>query len=244
MVSRDGDALEPMAAMSETSQRPAPCPLCGSAPVRPFRMVRGREYRECSQCGMIHLAPAHRLTAEAERAEYSTHQNSPADPRYRAFLNRLAVPLVERLPPGAEGLDFGAGPGPTLSVMLQEQGFPMAVYDHFFAPDRSVLGRRFDFITCTETAEHFFEPGVEFERLSGLLRPGGWLGVMTESYTGRPPFEQWRYAREPTHVSFYRPETMRWIALQHGWSLESPGTDVFLFRNPAPAINGTHPTTP
>ena len=213
----------------------APCPLCGSPSVHPFRMLRGREYRQCSRCGMIHLAPGDRLTAAAERAEYSTHQNSPDDPRYREFLSRLATPLVARLPQGAEGLDFGSGPGPTLSVMLQEQGFSMAVYDPFFAPDRSALARRYDFITCTETAEHFFEPGVEFDRLNGLLRPGGWLGVMTEAYTGNPPFEQWRYARERTHVSFYQPETMQWLARAYGWSLERVGNEVFLFRKAAVA---------
>ena len=206
------------------------CPLCGSASVHPFLTLRGRAYRACDRCGLIHLARAHRLTAEAERAEYGTHRNSPDDPRYRAFLSRLATPLVERLPPGAEGLDFGSGPGPALHVMLEEQGFPTVIYDPFFASDRSLLRRRFDFVTCTETAEHFFEPGAEFERLNRLLKPGGWLGVMTEPYTGDPPFEQWRYAREPTHVSFYRPATMQWLAAHHGWTLECPRRDVFLFR--------------
>lgn len=231
--------------MSETGREVAPpwCPLCASASVHPFRTVRGREYRECDRCGLIHLTPDHRLTTAAEREEYAAHHNSPDDPRYRAFLSRLAVPLVGRLRDGAEGLDFGSGPGPTLSVMLEEQGFPTAVYDPFFAPDPAVLGRRFDFITCTETAEHFFAPGVEFDRLNDLLQPGGWLGVMTESYTGDPPFEQWRYAREPTHVSFYRPDTMRWLASHHGWTFESPRSDVYLFRKCRDRASGAHPDT-
>ena len=32
---------------------------------------------------------------------------------------------------------------------------------------------------CSETAEHFREPRVEFARFDALLRPGGVLGVMT-----------------------------------------------------------------
>jgi len=49
-----------------------------------------------------------------------------ADPRYRRFLARLAEPLIAHLPKGARGLDFGCGPGPTLSLMLREAGFACA----------------------------------------------------------------------------------------------------------------------
>jgi len=52
-------------------------------------------------------------------------KNSPDDPRYRAFLSRLFIPLNERIAPESCGLDFGSGPGPTLSVMFEEQGHTM-----------------------------------------------------------------------------------------------------------------------
>ena len=64
--------------------------------------------------------------------------------------------------------------------MLEEQGYRMSLYDPFFAPSPDALERRYDFITCTETVEHFYQPGKEFRRLDRLLRSGGWLGVMTE----------------------------------------------------------------
>ncbi|HEX2092860.1 MAG TPA: class I SAM-dependent methyltransferase [Longimicrobiaceae bacterium] len=179
------------------------------------------------------MDPADRPEAAAEREHYGTHRNDPADPGYRAFLDRLAAPLAERLPPGARGLDYGSGPGPTLPVMLRERGFPMEVYDPFFAPDPTPLGRAYDFITCTETIEHFHSPADELDRLDRMLRPGGWLGVMTELFTGERAFGEWRYARDPTHVCFYRPETVEWIAARHGWALEVPGRNVVLFRKPA-----------
>jgi len=165
-----------------------------------------------------------------ERARYETHRNDPGDEGYRAFLNRLAEPLAERLRPGAEGLDYGSGPGPTLSVILEEQGFRMAIYDPFFAPDESALARTYDFITCTETAEHFFDPAAEFIRLDRLLRPGGWLGVMTQKLDDAPPLDQWRYARDPTHVCFYHSATMRWIAAHFRWELRFPARNVVFFR--------------
>ena len=170
-----------------------------------------------------------RLDAVAERRRYDTHQNDPNDSGYRGFLGRLAEPLIERLKAGSEGLDYGSGPGPTLSAMLKEKGFPMTIYDPFFASDKAVLGRTYDFITCSETAEHFFQPDVEFGRLDGLLNPGGWLAVMTEILEGQV-FDTWRYVRDATHVAFYRSRTMEWIAANFGWSMEYPVSNVILFR--------------
>lgn len=187
----------------------------------------------CGDCGLVFVSPEQRPSAEAERAHYATHRNDPLDPGYRAFLDRLALPLLERLPPGAEGLDYGSGPGPTLSVMLRERGFPMEIYDPVFAPDPGPLQRRYDFITCSETAEHFHHPAAEFARLDRLLRRGGWLAVMTEAPPEDRPLDQWRYARDPTHVCFYRPATMRWIARRHGWAAVFPRPHVVLFHKAA-----------
>lgn len=194
--------------------------------------MRQFAYWHCGGCDLRWLDPAHRLGVDAERAHYDTHENSPDDPGYRAFLDRLAAPLCERLPAGAEGLDFGAGPGPTLSVMLTERGHPTAVYDPFYAPDAQALERTYDFVTCTETAEHFHEPAVEFARLSQRVRPGGWLGVMTKFVPVDRPFGQWHYLRDPTHVSFYSTDTLQWIARSYGWSLIVPRDDVALFHVP------------
>lgn len=214
---------------------PSRCPLCRSADVRRFAEVQGRVYLDCAECGLVHLAPVHRLSVDEELAHYGWHENDPGDPRYRAFLSRLADPLVARLRPRAEGLDYGAGPGPTLSVMLEEHGFRMNIYDPFFAPDSGPLERTYDFITCTETAEHFFAPGEELSRLDRMLRPAGWLAVMTETLRSERErsFATWRYARDPTHVCFYRPETMEWISGRFGWSLERPSPDVAMFLKPA-----------
>lgn len=207
------------------------CPLCGSDGTRPLATAHRRDYLVCPDCRLAFMEPAQRPDAGAERGRYETHENDPGDEGYRRFLARLADPLIARLPPGAEGLDYGSGPGPTLSVMLEEAGFPMATYDPFFAPDAGPLRRTYDFITCSETAEHFFAPADELGRLETLLRPGGWLGLMTRLRDERQPFGEWWYTRDPTHVCFYHPETLEWIAAAFGWSLERPHPDVALFRS-------------
>jgi 2-polyprenyl-3-methyl-5-hydroxy-6-metoxy-1,4-benzoquinol methylase len=106
----------------------------------------------------------------------------------------------------------------------------MAVYDPFFAPDRAVLDRSYDFISCTETAEHFHNPADEFDRLEGLLRPGGWLALMTCLHTEETNFGKWYYRKDPTHVVFYAAQTMRQIATIRGWSYEFPANNVVLMR--------------
>jgi 2-polyprenyl-3-methyl-5-hydroxy-6-metoxy-1,4-benzoquinol methylase len=177
----------------------------------------------------------HIATAEALRI-YRYHQNDPSDVNYRRFLNQLASHLPARLTPGAHGLDYGSGPGPTLAVMLAEQGFAMRWYDPLFAPDQGALHERYDFITCSETAEHFAAPAIEFQRLNSLLRPGGWLGVMTRILEDDAAFPQWWYHRDLTHIAFYRRETMNWIATRYGWRLEMPAPNVALFQKAPPRI--------
>jgi hypothetical protein len=221
---RPGDP--PLSAPAE----PAICPLCAAPAPPEFALREGRRYLRCSRCSLTFLDPAFRLGPAAERARYETHNNAPDDPGYRAFLARLAVPLLKRLSPGARGLDFGSGPGPTLSGMLSEAGFPTRIWDPFFAPDHSALEERYDFVTCSETAEHFHRPGDEFRRLDGLLRPGGWLGVMTGVLHPEQDFGTWWYVRDPTHVAFYAPATLQWIAERHRWTLEVVAPSVILFQ--------------
>ncbi len=169
-----------------------------------------------------------RLSPDDEYHRYLEHQNDPMEPGYRGFLARLADPLTEKLAPGARGLDYGCGPGLALAMMMEERGFPVAVYDPFFHPDSSVLNAAYDFITCSEVIEHFHHPAREFERLDRLLKPGGWLGLMTGFQTDDDRFEFWHYQRDPTHVVFYREHTLKCIAERHGWTCEIPCNDVAL----------------
>ncbi|HYE52708.1 MAG TPA: class I SAM-dependent methyltransferase [Azospirillaceae bacterium] len=208
------------------------CPLCAAPDCRPFAEVRGRSYRRCGTCLLTFLDPAQLPTEAEERAEYALHRNDPADPGYRRFLSRLVEPLAARLPPGAEGLDFGCGPGPALSAMMAERSFPVRDWDPLFRPDPAALGRRYGFVACTEVVEHFHRPAEGFALLDRLLEPGGWLGVMTSLLRDDAAFAGWSYIRERSHVSFYRPETMAWLAARFGWRAEMVEGNVALFRKP------------
>lgn len=209
-----------------------PCPVCCGGNTGAFLCVGSRRYLRCADCAARFLDPARYLNREEELAHYLHHENDPDDPRYRQFLSRLAGPLMERLAPGTVGLDYGCGPGPALAAMLSEAGFDMALYDPYFHPDTDVLRRTYDFITCTETAEHFYDPAAEFARLMAMVRPGGWLAFMTCFQTDDARFEAWHYRKDPTHVVFYRPATFQFIAAAAGWSCDIPVKDVALMQRP------------
>jgi hypothetical protein len=206
------------------------CPLCRKDNSFLLARLGERRYLSCRECQLVFLSPEQRLPLDVERERYLQHNNHPDDPEYRKFLDRLLTHLKPNLQEGEKGLDYGAGPGPTLSLMLEEQGFTMNIYDPFFAPDPASLDQVYDFITCTETVEHFFCPAEEFARFNSMLRPGGWLGIMTEMLKADQEFEKWWYHRDPTHVSFYRKETMRWIGRKYGWEAVFPGRNVTLFQ--------------
>lgn len=210
--------------------RPDPCPVCRAPEPREFQCIDGRRYRRCDACEASFLNPRHRLPAAAEHAHYRTHRNDPNDPAYRRFLARLAGPLLERVDPASHGLDYGCGPGPALAAMLREAGHHVALYDPFFHHDPVALQRTYDFVTCTEVAEHFHRPADEFDRLGRLLRPGGRLAAMTCFQTDDARFAGWHYRRDPTHVVFYREATFRVIARQRGWTCEIPAKDVAILQ--------------
>lgn len=208
------------------------CPLCTAGAVW-FVCAEGRDYFRCPDCAVRFLDPAQYPGRDAELAHYRHHQNDPDDPGYRRFLSKLAGPLLDRLVPGSRGLDYGCGPGPALAAMLCEAGHEVALYDPFFSPDPGPLGRTYDFVACTEVAEHFHYPAQEFARLRALVRPGGWLALMTCFQAEDARFAAWHYRRDPTHVIFYREATFRHLARAWGWDSDVPAKDVVLMQRPA-----------
>lgn len=224
--------------MNFSAQTFGPCLLCGDAESRSLGSYAvakvTKRYHCCGLCGLVWMHPGDRPGREEERAHYESHQNDPRDERYREFLNRLWVPMRARLPGSAHGLDFGSGPGPTLHQMAEQDGYSCVHFDPVFHPDRSLLDHRYDFVTCSETAEHFFDPRAEFRRLSDCLRPNGWLGVMTSRLFADTDFPNWHYRHDPTHVCFYRDETFRFIARNFGFDQpEFVSPSVVLMRKQA-----------
>lgn len=208
------------------------CPLCGRPQTRHFHADSKRHYQRCGHCDLVFVPESFFLSMEEEKALYDMHENDPRDAAYRGFLSRLFEPMLERIPETGRGLDFGCGPGPTLSLMFEEQGRTVQLYDPFYAPDEAVLDGEYDFITATEVAEHLHHPGNELERLWALLRPAGWLGIMTRRLMPEQHFPDWHYKNDPTHVIFFSDRTFLWLASRWKTTATFLGPDVVLLQKP------------
>lgn len=205
------------------------CRLCGSTALALKGRQAGRVFFHCPGCDCAFLGATHLLIASEEKGRYLQHRNDPT-PEYQAFLNRLALPLLTKLGGVQQGLDYGCGPVPVLSQILERAGHRMWNWDPFFFPTAESLAAAYDFITCSEAAEHFHRPAFEFDRLNGLLKKRGYLGVMTQMRGSWEGFFEWHYPRDPTHVIFYSPRTMQWIAKHFQWELEFFPDNVVIFQ--------------
>ncbi len=237
------------------------CPLCGDEgaacllPERAETTGRGADssrlgaYRQCPVCGLVFLPPAFHPSREQERRRYLAHRNSLEDEGYRAHLSRTLDPLLEVLEASSRvessggrgtlrGLDFGCGPTPAVETLLAERGWTCASYDPFFADHPQLLDERYDFVVAIEVVEHLRRPAETWALFDRLLEAGGWLAVGTMILSGGIDFEQWWYRRDLTHLCFYRPRTMEWIAHRFGWTMREAGANVRLFGKP-PEGRGT-----
>ena len=214
--------------------KPEICPFCQFTHANPFYRGALRSYLRCPRCKLIFVSRKDLLSNKQEKARYDLHENSLKDKGYRQFLNQFIFPLLERIgPPPQKGLDFGSGPGPVLSMMLESKGYQMALYDPYYAPNEDVLKKRYDFVTCTETIEHFHDPGKEWRLLLKLVKPSGWLGIMTQLVEDIDDFPNMHYITDMTHVSFFSHDTFRFLAKKDNLHVEFQGDNLIFCKTMA-----------
>ncbi|WP_372682145.1 class I SAM-dependent methyltransferase [Desulfosarcina sp.] len=207
------------------------CPLCSGGDIDPFHADGNRTYLNCLNCKLVFVPRCDWLSHEDEKAAYDLHENDPQDQGYRQFLSRFSTPLMERLEGRQKGLDFGCGPGPTLSILLEGHGHQVDLYDPIYHNDPSVFHNTYDFICATEVVEHLHHPRLEFTALFRMLKPGGWLGIMTKLVKDKQAFRQWHYIRDMTHICFYSTGTFEYLAQRFDARLDVVADDVILLKN-------------
>jgi len=179
---------------------------------------------------LVFLDPSSVLSEEKEFSHYQLHQNNPNDLNYRAFLNPAFQAVQQFVKESSSGLDFGCGPGPTLSIMLEEAGHTMQIYDKYFHDDKSSLSQKYDFITCTEVIEHISPLNIFLVQLISMLKPKAHLIVMTNCRDDKTVFSTWYYRQDPTHISFLNSKTAQVISEQYDLSLLQISTNLLVFQ--------------
>jgi hypothetical protein len=208
----------------------AACILCHKRRLEHYYQDRRREYLRCLHCDLVQVPSIFWLTPEQEKAEYDFHQNHFGDAGYEGFLMRCAQPLLERLSDSATGLDFGCGPAPVLCSLFEAQGHPMCYYDLYYWPDTSPLQGQYDFITATEVIEHISNPKPVFELWMQMLKPAGYLAIMTKRVSSLTAFQRWHYKNDPTHIAFYSEKTFEYLAMTYSLQLTLIGADVVFLK--------------
>lgn len=198
------------------------CKICGN-PCIPlaYDKIESR-YHRCTSCEFIFKDTASLISDEESKALYDLHINTLDDLAYvsyfEKFIEKCIAGLIEA---PVEALDFGSGPEPVLAQILRrDYGYVVDIYDMFYATQRVYEGKQYDLITATEVVEHLEEPLKYFRLFHSLLKTGGILAVMTQFHPNDvAKFENWHYRRDETHVSFYTPKTMAWIARNVGFEI-------------------------
>lgn len=205
------------------------CPLCAQDSLQKYYQNKQRVFLQCSTCRLISVPAEHHLSSADEKAQYDKHQNHPEDLGYRKFLSRTFDPLVKQVSSDSLGLDFGCGPGPTISHMAKERGIKINNYDYYYFNQPELLEKQYHFVTMTEVIEHIADPYSLLAQLDKLLKIRGILAIMTKRVMNQQAFSSWHYKNDPTHICFYSLETFQWIAFKLEWRLEVIDKDVIFF---------------
>lgn len=175
-------------------------------------------YYRCSACGFVFLDDVFMVDEVREKKQYDQHHNGLENEGYvqmfEAFIDVSVAPYLENI---ETALEFGSGPGPVLSTLLERRGLAVDIYDVYYAPQKVYEGKKYDLITSTEVFEHLQKPLDVLALLAKHTSSYGYIVLMTKF----PPKEDeaflaWWYRRDPTHISFFTPQSFEIMAEKVG----------------------------
>lgn len=190
-----------------------PCPVCEGSASTPVAGIDRRMKRlptvMCDHCGLLFTNP---MPTEAELGAYYEkyyrfdYQLAASRPKQKHIENRRreastrAAALDGLIAEGASTLDFGAGSGEFVALMLEkgfdahgfEPGEPHATYAIEQLGDRirrtgwqaAPYGAEFDLVTCFQVLEHLSNPAAALRRMADWLKPGGLLYIEVPDMIG------------------------------------------------------------
>lgn len=194
------------------------CPLCHQqAPF--FLQDKRRAFYSCGHCSLVFAEPSSHLMISAERQRYGRAQKMTKQKQLSQFVMPLLTQLGELTGTSLQGLNFGRVLDNDSLAKINAAGHRLNQYDPFFAASSPVLQQEYDFVCSYRVFEHFKQPQQEWDLLSRLVKPQGWLAVGTPLLTDLSHFSKWHYKNNPTHVSFYQHKTFEYLANKGGFKL-------------------------
>jgi len=194
------------------------CKVCNAKTTTIEDIKNKLVYYRCRECGFLYLDDSHRVDAKEEKRKYDQHNNSLENEGYvQMFEDFIELAITPYLKNIKKVLDFGSGPEPVFSKLLERRGVEVEIYDLYYSPQKVYEGNRYDLITSTEVFEHLSRPLETLEFLVAHLNSNGYIVLMTKF----PPkedkaFLDWWYRRDPTHISFFTPKSFEVMAEKVG----------------------------
>lgn len=187
------------------------CLLCGSVrlKVRKHSAVEC-DFYHCENCDLIFKDPNFFLDLDQQKLRYDLHENDLENPGYADFLMKLVKPLQTVIKNGDSILDWGSGPTQALVQLLKKMGYQSRGYDPIYQPQ--MPDKKFSAVISTEVIEHFTDPLQSFQTMLSFVKEGGVLAGMSEYHSENKGFENWWYAKDPTHICFYSAKNIETIA--------------------------------
>ena len=194
------------------------CKICNARTNSIEDVKKNLLYYRCSFCSFVSLEDTFMVDRLKEKAQYDQHNNSLENEGYvqmfEDFIDLSIEPYRENI---QTVLEFGSGPEPVLSKLLERRGLEVDIYDLFYAPQKVYKGKQYDLISSTEVFEHLQKPLEVLETLVNHLNENAYIVLMTKF----PPkddkeFLAWWYRRDPTHISFFTPKSFEVMAEKVG----------------------------
>lgn len=182
-----------------------------------FKKYGIRRYIHCPECDLIFVPEEFHLSARDEVARYKLHQNDISNEGYvRMFLAKITL-LRKYCANIRTILDYGSGHEQVLIELLKKEKYDCYSYDLYFHPE--FPQDIYDLVISTEVFEHMRDVKSELIGMNSLIKPGGYLAVMTSFHDQITHFKDWWYNSDPTHICFFSMKTFIWISRQFGFEI-------------------------
>src|SRR5262245_62088959 len=206
-------------------------------------VVGGKTFRQpayaircCTSCGLYfksHTMASAELDDYYARLECETYEYGDDFPTDQ-FLHRL----LERLPADSRVLDFGCSTGRILKSLAgsfncfgvelnekaasiaRERGIRIVTEEQL----RTGEPRDLHAILLTDVYEHLPRPVELVEMLASLLKPGGWLAIVTgnaDAIRTRDRIGEFWYFRLPGHFQMLSERHVDWLASRLGMDVDA-----------------------
>lgn len=192
------------------------CKICSTITKEIEDIELKKTFRHCLHCELIFLDKNFYVTTENEKNQYDQHNNSLENEGYVKMFNDYLDFTLEGLHVKT-ALDFGSGPTPVLAELLKRRDLHVDYFDKFYQPQKVYEDKSYDLITSTEVFEHLENPKDILSILTKHLNPHGIISLMTLFHTNKQEdFLKWWYRRDPTHITFFTPKSIEFMASECG----------------------------